>query len=142
MEERLRECDPCMQTNQPDESRVLSLTHTVLLCLVVVSGIRVGVPHTRSLLSPSTQSRQFEYHPTQTLLGVGTIRGEVVVTDWNNGRQLGKMVLPGAIRQNAEPLGRQTDTPQTADTGQVDTSNPDADTCYVASLSSSLPLQF
>jgi hypothetical protein len=61
-------------------------------------GVRIGVPETRTLLSSEHQGRQFEYHPSLCVMSIGTLAGEVILTDWKNNHQLGACSLPEEFR--------------------------------------------
>jgi len=58
-----------------------------------------SVPYTRSLCSRVFQPRQFEYHPSEPILAVGTLDGEVVIVDWENDRIQSKAIFPGHTEQ-------------------------------------------
>lgn len=72
-------------------TRALSFSDGVSL---LPKGVRIGVPLSRPILSPSHQARQFEYHYTQPLMGIGTIDGNVILANWEKRQVLGKATLP------------------------------------------------
>lgn len=78
-------------------------SHLVAASALLFPGVRVGVPATTSLLSRSYQARQFEYHYSLPLMGIGTINGEVMLSNWETQRVLGCELLPGATTPIHEP---------------------------------------
>ncbi len=52
----------------------------------------------------SSLCRQFEYHPSQPLMAVGTVESDVVVLDWERNRTLGRVKMPDSPEQNAVVL--------------------------------------
>jgi len=68
------------------------------------SGVALGVPQTRVLSEGQFQARQFEYHPSQPWMSVGTMGGEVVVVDWDSNRTLARTHTPRAAEPNSMVL--------------------------------------
>jgi len=67
-----------------------------------VPGVNVGVPLMTPLCPSLFQARQFEYHPSESLMGVGTTTGEVCLVDWESNDLVGREILPKAYRQGED----------------------------------------